>query len=342
MCLLLCIASARSSSASQAKSAVTDSSHASQISEQESIQELRLFNRTPCDPYVRSHLISREYEKKEKQQESLWNSCFDRVERIRARDRSRYDVDKSNDRGDSFNTAEISTDVSASNRPTTIFTRPSTVASGVQVLDALGHRSTYGSSAGGGHHMYSRSTMRDLICTLPNPSMPITDFVEYEQLQVANDDKHAAREVTFGRDFLGASRIIDPKFSRASSALGHVGEPKWLPFTIRRAETTCKLDARPSPLTGRKIADFAGGSEVLVGAVQACAECVTNLQSEERRGPVALLRSERRLQAAMDGSSFAKASRICFINDGKNATGILNSILPVYKNIQLRGKGRLL
>jgi len=84
-----------------------------------------------------------------------------------------------------------------------------------------------------------------------------TQFAEYTRIQTSNNGKDSDPNVTFGRDFLGCRRVIDPKHSRASSSLERlVTEPDWLPFRIERAEATRQQDARPSPLNGRKIADF--------------------------------------------------------------------------------------
>jgi hypothetical protein len=52
------------------------------------------------------------------------------------------------------------------------------------------------------------------------------------------------------------------KWTRAGSALGgQVPEQRaWLPFQIRRTETTRREHSKPSPLTGRRIFDFVGTS----------------------------------------------------------------------------------
>jgi hypothetical protein len=296
-------------------SAIGDSSGAPQDAK-DSLHDMRLFSRTPGDPYVRAYMISREYEKKEKQQESLWTANFDRVESARV--------------GHS----------EAANRPSTVWIRPGTVSAGVQVQEALGFRTTYGSSAGGGHHMYSRTKMRELINHLPNPAVTLTDFAEYERLQTALDDSHDTSELSFGRDFLGARRIIDPKMTRASSALGPVAEPKWLPFTLGREETN-KLRSRPSPLTGRRVADFAVSASLDPFAVSASLDPPSTGSEEDVRGPLSLLRSERRLQAALQGTSKSQVSDVDFSNDFASTSRLLDSLLPMYKSTTLRGSANV-
>jgi hypothetical protein len=277
--------------------------------DKDTLHDMRWFSRTPGDPYVRAYMISREYEKKEQQQESLWTANFDRVESARA--------------GRSEDGASATL---AANRPSAVWTRPGTVSAGVQVQEALGFRTTYGCSAGGGHHMYSRTRMRDLINHLPNPAVTLTDITEYEGLQTAFD------ELSFGRDFLGARRIIDAKMTRASTALGPVAEPKWLPFTLGREETN-RLRSRPSPLTGRRVADFAVSASLDPSAPTG--------SEEDVRGPLSLLRSERRLQAALQGTSKSQVSDVGFSNDFASTSRLLDSLLPMYKATTLRGSANV-
>jgi hypothetical protein len=297
----------------------------------DSVQDMRLFSRTPGDPYVRAYMVAREYEKKEKQQESLWTASFDRVESTRAKQIESLDGDRHN-MADMLSNASLAAErpSPASTRPVTVWTRPGTVSAGVHVQEALGLRTTYGSSAGGGHHMYSRTNMRELIQCLPNPAVTLTDFAEYERLQTSYDDSLDPTRLSAGRDFLGARRIIDPKMTRASTALGNVGEPKWLPFNLGREESN-RLRARPSPLTGRKIADFALSASLDPSALTG--------SQVDTRGPGSLLRSERRLQAALQGTLRSKVSGIQFSNDDAKASKLLDSLLPTYKATTLRGGG---
>jgi hypothetical protein len=153
------------------------------ISKRDSLQDLRLYGRTPDDPYVRACMAGREHALKEEQRLGAWTASLERCERNRARDRERY---KAHDPPDS----------KQPERPgRTVWTRPGTVASG---------------AAGGGHHMLSRSNMRDLLYMLPNPAIPLTDFSEYERITSAQDDRDMGRKVGIGRDFLGCRRAIEP------------------------------------------------------------------------------------------------------------------------------------
>ena len=199
------------------------------------------------------------------------------------------------------------------NRPSTVWTRPGTVSAG-------------------GHHMHSRTRMRELINHLPNPAGTLTDFAEYERLQTALDDSHDSSQQSFGCDFLGARRIIDARMTRASTALGPVAEPKWLPFTLSREETN-RLRFRPSPLTGRRVADFVVSASLDPSAPTG--------SEEEVRGPLSLLRRERRLQAALQGTSKSQVSDVDFSNDFASTSRLLDSLLPMYKATTLRGSAHI-
>ena len=154
------------------------------------------------------------------------------------------------------------------------------------------------------------------------------------------------------------------KWTRAgSSCEGRIAEQRaWLPFQIRRAEVTDRENAKPSPLTGRKISDFALKSHFDPSLDE---ESTRRSEVSVRAGPASLLRLERRLQTALEGSQGFRISELkpttgrfsqritCLCQlfavsllsadtkfartDGANATRTLDSYGPVFKNIDLRG-----
>ena len=160
--------------------------------ERDSLQDLRLYSRTPGDPFVRAYMISKAEELKEQERDNLWTANLERIERIRARDRERFG-DHSSDHAE----PRAHFEVSDGRRNDTVWTRPGTVSTGPL-------------AAGGGHHMLSRSSMRESMYMLPNPSVPLTDFGEYERITTSQDDKECGRKSAVGRDFLGCRRLIEP------------------------------------------------------------------------------------------------------------------------------------
>jgi hypothetical protein len=200
------------------------------------VEDIRLFNRHPSDPYVRACLIEKEERRKEKEKARLWTDNLDRIDRARAQDKQLF----GNRNGD---TEELKDNVSTSKeqeypkmtyaegppntRTTTVWTRPSTIPS-------------RWISASGGHHMLSRSSMREIIYNLPNPEISLSDFSDYERIQTSNDEKSSP--CTYGSDFLGTRRVIGPRMSLASTIMEDVPQPpvssEFLPFRIRRSDIT--------------------------------------------------------------------------------------------------------
>jgi len=200
------------------------------------VEDIRLFNRHPSDPYVRACLIEKEERRKEKEKARLWTDNLDRIDRARAQDKQLFG-DRNGD------TEELKDNVSTSKeqeypkmtyaegppntRTTTVWTRPSTIPS-------------RWISASGGHHMLSRSSRREIIYNLPNPEISLSDFSDYERIQTSNDEKSSP--CTYGSDFLGTRRVIGPRMSLASTIMEDVPQPpvssEFLPFRIRRSDIT--------------------------------------------------------------------------------------------------------
>lgn len=164
--------------------------------EKDRLQDLRLYGRTPDDPYVRAWMISKEHGMKEQERKHLWMVNLEKFEQKRARDKERYDGQESN--GTSKQGYDPLLHDKQPARPETIvWTRPGTVATG-----AL--------AAGGGHHMLSRSSIRESLYMLPNPEIPLTDVFDYERITSAQDEQDSGRKLSVGRDFLGCRRVIEP------------------------------------------------------------------------------------------------------------------------------------
>jgi hypothetical protein len=199
-------------------------------------EDIRLFNRHPSDPYVRACLIAKEFKTKEKQKAGLWTDNLDRIDRARAKDKQLFgdrngDTDELKDNmstsQEQENTKISFAEGPPSTRTTTVWTRPGTIPS-------------RWSSASGGHHMLSRSSMREIIYNLPNPEISLSDFSDYERIQTSNDEKSSP--CTYGSDFLGSRRVIGPRMSLASTIMEDVPQPpvssEFLPFRIRRSDIT--------------------------------------------------------------------------------------------------------
>lgn len=164
--------------------------------EKDRLQDLRLYGRTPDDPYVRAWMVSREHGIKEQERKHLWTASLEKFEQIRARDKEKNSRLKNN--GTSTQSYGPSLNDTQPARPETIvWTRPGTVATG-----AL--------AAGGGHHMSSRSSIRESLYMLPNPNIPLTDVSDYERIISAQDEQDSGRKLSVGRDFLGCRRVIEP------------------------------------------------------------------------------------------------------------------------------------
>ena len=191
-------------------------------------EDNRLFNRHPSDPYVRACLIAKEFMTKEKQKARLWTDNLDRIDRARAKDKQLFgDGNKDMDELKDNMSTSTQEQEPPNTRTTTVWTRPGTIPS-------------RWSSASGGHHMLSRSSMREIIYNLPNPEISLSDFSDYERIQTSNDEKSSP--CTYGSDFLGIRRVIGPRMSLASAIMEDAPQPpvpsEFLPFRIRRSDIT--------------------------------------------------------------------------------------------------------